>query len=400
MNKIIKKLAIYGLNLVIVTTHIFLGIGQAYAAPIGVAYQYFENDKAVSWDIDEPNAVVTDSDNPAGVKKYDCRIYGTANEAIRVQAFIHGLIDSGIDVIEGLGDGIEMAGPVAAVLLSGAVQVGVAGGQVPPILMDALEVGLNQIGYNSMRQYFYAIVEEYKKMDVDVLVDQIESTTNQTMSQIDGFFNELDADLRACPARQSYVGGRVLGVALETVLPAGAAVKVLTKVKLINKIKNLSYLTVLNHFDDANLNKILNKNNAFLRKIVDDEDFRIFLSNSRDADRYEHIFYGDAGGGWHYRWTGEGVNGNEILEITRRNPNTGAYDARVMINGRETNKTFFPDNWDEEEVIRAINEGFENKRYNEEFDEWEATIRGIKIRYNLDANGKIRSAFPNQRTNF
>jgi len=55
MNKIIKKLAIYGLNLVIVTTHIFLGIGQAYAAPIGVAYQYFENDKAVSWDIDEPN---------------------------------------------------------------------------------------------------------------------------------------------------------------------------------------------------------------------------------------------------------------------------------------------------------------------------------------------------------
>jgi len=84
-----KKLAIYALNSVIVTTHIFLGMGQADAAGFGTVYQYFENDKAISWDIDEPNAVVTDSENPAGVKKYDCRIYNDASDVIISNAFIH-----------------------------------------------------------------------------------------------------------------------------------------------------------------------------------------------------------------------------------------------------------------------------------------------------------------------
>jgi len=367
-----KKLAIYALNSVIVTTHIFLGMGQADAAGFGTVYQYFENDKAISWDIDEPNAVVTDSENPAGVKKYDCRIYNDASDVIISKAFIHGLVDSGVDVAAGVVDFIGTSANLAV-------------------------EAINVFEYKAKIQYLLELAEELEHLDANILIHQIESATNQTMAQIDGFFVTLDQDLSGCLARQAYTYGRLTGVGIEIALPAGAAVKALTRVKLINKIKNLSYLTVLNHFDDANLNKILNKNNTFLRKIVEDEDFRIFLSNSRDADRYEHIFYGDAGGGWHYRPTGEGVNGNEILEITRRNPNTGAYDARVMINGVPERKTFFPDHWSEEEVIRAINEGLE-RVYRNDAGDWVATVRNIEIRYNLDANMKIRSAFPNQAT--
>lgn len=144
----------------------------------------------------------------------------------------------------------------------------------------------------------------------------------------------------------------------------------------------------------------LKNDSKLLKRLLNDGSFYEFNKNARDLQRYAHIFEGDSGGGWHYYPTGKNKDGNEILEITRSNQNTGVYDARVLVNGNEKMSTFFPDYWSEREVLEAINDGFEQRKFNNEFGEWVATVRSIEIRLNIDQNGKLISAFPNGRNNF
>lgn len=90
----------------------------------------------------------------------------------------------------------------------------------------------------------------------------------------------------------------------------------------------------------------------------------------------------------------------EIIDGTKTSANEhGVYEAKVIIEGvkKTSNQgysTFFPDDWDTQEVIDAINEAYEN-RVRMTGNTYEGLTReGIIIRMYLNEEEKIISAFP------
>lgn len=69
-----------------------------YHLSLGVSYQHFQNNNTLNWYYDDNSEVVvefTEPDNPVGVEKYDCRIYGGQNEQfLKDLAALRGLADS------------------------------------------------------------------------------------------------------------------------------------------------------------------------------------------------------------------------------------------------------------------------------------------------------------------
>lgn len=132
-----------------------------------------------------------------------------------------------------------------------------------------------------------------------------------------------------------------------------------------------------------------------LEKLTEIEHFR--------DGALEHILEGEINRkgnavGFHYNRLptkkGEMIDGTE----TERN-DFGIYEAEVMVDGvkKVSNKgksTFFPDEWDTQEVIDAINEAYENKVFLSGNTYEGLTSEGIIIQMYLDQNGKIISAFP------
>ncbi len=90
----------------------------------------------------------------------------------------------------------------------------------------------------------------------------------------------------------------------------------------------------------------------------------------------------------------------EIVQGTETEPNEfGVYEAKVIISDVEKKSnqgksTFFPDNWDSQEVVDSINEAYDNKVFISGNTYEGLTDEGPVIRMYLDDNEKIISAFP------
>lgn len=90
----------------------------------------------------------------------------------------------------------------------------------------------------------------------------------------------------------------------------------------------------------------------------------------------------------------------EIIHNTETKPNeNGVYEAKVRVN--DVNKTsnngkstFFPDEWDSQDVVDAINIAYENRTHINGNTFEGLTEEGIIIRMYLDQQDKIISAFP------
>jgi len=126
------------------------------------------------------------------------------------------------------------------------------------------------------------------------------------------------------------------------------------------------------------------------------------IENFRDG-ALEHILEGEINQkgqavGFHYNQLP--TKKGEIIEKTKTMPNdVGVYEAEVIVSGveKQSNQgksTFFPDEWDTQEVIDAINEAYEEKVLISGNTYEGLTSEGIVIRMYLDQNGKIISAFP------
>ena len=143
-----------------------------------------------------------------------------------------------------------------------------------------------------------------------------------------------------------------------------------------------------------------NENNApgevtALENLVDTENFR--------PNALEHILEGELNGkgqavGFHYDHLptkkGEIIAGTET-ELDEH----GVFEAEVSVEGVEKTSnrgrsTFFPDDWDSQDVVDAINEAFENKEFINGNTYEGLTEEGIIVRMYLDNNDKIISAFP------
>lgn len=90
----------------------------------------------------------------------------------------------------------------------------------------------------------------------------------------------------------------------------------------------------------------------------------------------------------------------KIVEDTKTKPNEdGIYEAEITVDGKQKagnngKSTFFPDEWDTQEVVNAINEAYEHKIHIHGNTFEGLTKDGIQIRMYLDQNDKIISAFP------
>ncbi|MGE6617515.1 EndoU domain-containing protein [Bacillus mycoides] len=115
----------------------------------------------------------------------------------------------------------------------------------------------------------------------------------------------------------------------------------------------------------------------------------------------EHIFHGNingkgkAGGYHHVSMMGEG----EIIQITKQPNKHGVYQAKVQVNGvvKQSESTFFPDTWDRIQVLKCINEAYQNAQFVKGTKNTYIgkSMNGMQIQMFLDkSTGRIISAFP------
>ncbi|MGM8365963.1 EndoU domain-containing protein [Virgibacillus sp. W0181] len=117
----------------------------------------------------------------------------------------------------------------------------------------------------------------------------------------------------------------------------------------------------------------------------------------------EHILEGEVNAkgqavGFHYDRLP--TKKGEIIPGTKTDPNKeGVFEAAITVNGVEKagnngKSSFFPDDWDTQEVIDAINDAYETKVHINGNTYDGLTNDGVHIRMYLDQNEKIISAFP------
>jgi len=142
-----------------------------------------------------------------------------------------------------------------------------------------------------------------------------------------------------------------------------------------------------------------NNNEAFeVTDINDLDQIEHFRSGA-----LEHILEGELNKngqavGYHYDQLP--TKKGEIIEGTETKPNeVGIYEAEVIVsdvkktsNGGKS--TFFPDEWDSQDVVDAINEAYEAKTFINGNTFEGLTSDGVVIRMYLDNNEQIISAFP------
>jgi len=92
-------------------------------------------------------------------------------------------------------------------------------------------------------------------------------------------------------------------------------------------------------------------------------------------------------------------NGEVIEETETEEDDHGIYEAKVIISEVEktsngSKSTFFPDHWDSQDVVDAINEAYDNRTLISGNTYEGLTEEGIIVRMYLDSSEKIISAFP------
>ena len=122
------------------------------------------------------------------------------------------------------------------------------------------------------------------------------------------------------------------------------------------------------------------------------------------SDLRSHIFHGEVDTkegrslGWHYEPSADRAKGTYVKEGTRSAPNQyGVYEANVVIEWiqKKERSSFFPKDWTQEQVEKAILEAYENGKPKESTP-WiiqGATSGGMKIELRTKG-GKIQTAYP------
>lgn len=117
----------------------------------------------------------------------------------------------------------------------------------------------------------------------------------------------------------------------------------------------------------------------------------------------EHILEGELNQkgqavGFHYDQLP--TNKGEIVEGSKTEPDEfGVFEAKVIVSDVEKKSnggksTFFPDEWDTQDVVDAINEAYDERVFISGNTYEGLTTEGVIIRMYLDSNEKIISAFP------
>ena len=152
----------------------------------------------------------------------------------------------------------------------------------------------------------------------------------------------------------------------------------------------------------ALLDEFLESENTSSVETVTSIEELVDLDHFRDG-AIQHILEGELNRrgeavGFHYNMLP--TKKGEIVSDSKTDVNEfGVYEAKVIVKDVEktSNKgksTFFPDEWDSQDVIDAINEAHEDRTFISGNTYEGLTEEGIVLRMYLDDQDKIISAFP------
>lgn len=132
------------------------------------------------------------------------------------------------------------------------------------------------------------------------------------------------------------------------------------------------------------------------------------ISELKDTDYYrdgalEHILEGELNGrgqavGFHY--DGLPTKKGEVIAGTETEPNEyGVYEAKVKVSdvaktSNSGRSSFFPEEWDAQQVVDAINEAYDNRSFISGNTYEGLTSEGMIISMYLNQSDLIISAFP------
>ncbi|HLQ73582.1 MAG TPA: EndoU domain-containing protein [Bacillota bacterium] len=145
-----------------------------------------------------------------------------------------------------------------------------------------------------------------------------------------------------------------------------------------------------------------------LEETSDAEEHVILIEDLKETGTFrdgalEHILEGEINGkgqatGFHYDQLP--TKKGEIIEGTETSPNEyGVYEAQVKVGDVEKTSnrgfsSFFPDEWNTQRVVDAINEAYDTKAHLTGNTYEGISDDGVSIQMYLDNNDKIISAFP------
>ncbi|MCM3015401.1 T7SS effector LXG polymorphic toxin [Bacillus subtilis] len=149
------------------------------------------------------------------------------------------------------------------------------------------------------------------------------------------------------------------------------------------------------------------KNTPLLKSIAEDKKESVLRrserSNNKDTGKYntgtiKHIYHGEINRrgkavGYHH----ESMMGGKIIPGSEKTPDkNGVYEANVEISGKRkiAKSSFFPKEWNRVDVLKAIDEAYQNKKKigaNKFIGE---NSTGIKIEMFLNKDGSIATAYP------
>ncbi len=224
----------------------------------------------------------------------------------------------------------------------------------------------------------------------------------------------------------SYVIGNIVGPK-----GAGAAVQTTTKLSKVGKVveggtaaahvnkginKGKSYInSIIRNKNDLALvgiaqdieNTYNAKNTPLLKSMIENKKESVLRrserSNNKDTGKYntgtmKHIYHGEINRrgkavGYHH----ESMMGGKIIPGSEKTPDkNGVYEANVEISGKRkiAKSSFFPKEWNRVDVLKAIDEAYQNKKKigaNKFIGE---NSTGIKIEMFLNKDGTIATAYP------
>lgn len=141
---------------------------------------------------------------------------------------------------------------------------------------------------------------------------------------------------------------------------------------------------------------------------LNEESLITSISELKDTDYYrngalEHILEGELNGrgqavGFHY--DGLPTKKGEVIAGTETEPNEyGVYEAKVKVSdvaktSNSGRSSFFPEEWDAQQVVDAINEAYDNRSFISGNTYEGLTSEGMIISMYLNQSDLIISAFP------
>lgn len=304
-------------------------LGFPDADPIirnGFTFQRFQSDDEIEWNNSNGATRIV------RLKKYRCELYGNETNPLKLNMiFVHGVFDSGLEALDNLYG-------FAVTFIKGATHLSETMKSLGELADAISKINRSQI-WAAATQLGNGLAEEY----------------NTSLGP------------NGCAARVYYIEGRIMGEALLILAVATKTVKLVDKIKAFAAAKNLKYVRLVVEWIEY-----VQGLEARLARLV--------IPNRFSLERIKHVIIGKFDDAYNYIGTNSGLHSyssvkkafeKNIIKISTDESGQAIYSNLrdlpkdlngvrkgyiVGKNGRGNYKTFFPEEWTDDDIVSAIAE--------------------------------------------